>query len=76
MNNKKISDMLKSFDENQIRQINEFLNSSRGNKIKNKLDSADKEKLLREFEKIDPNTIKNKMKNLRSEDIIRIINNL
>lgn len=76
MNNKKLTELLKSFDQNQIKEINDFLNSSRGRSIKNKLNNSDKEKLLNEFSKINQNDARRKIKSMKAEDIIRLINKL
>ena len=51
--------MLKDFDENQLREINKFLNSADGRRLKSHINSTDKDKLLQEFSKLDPNKKKN-----------------
>ena len=50
--------MLKDFDENQLREINKFLNSADGRRLKSHINSTDKDKLLQEFSKLDPNEVK------------------
>ena len=71
-----IDGLLKNFNQNQLREINAFLNSASGRNVKNKLNGADKEKLLRELGKLDPNLVKRKMSSMSSEDIIKIMKNL
>ena len=36
--------MLKDFDENQLREINKFLNSADGRRLKSHINSTDKDK--------------------------------
>ena len=74
--NNKFQKFLREFDENQIRDINDFINSSQGSGLKKKINNADKEKLLREFEKLDPAVVKKKMKGMSTADIIKLINKL
>lgn len=72
----KLEQLLNNFDKNQLNEINKFLNSSQGAKIKNKINSANKDELMREFQKIDPSVVKSKMKGISSKDIMQIINKL
>lgn len=71
-----MNDLLRSFNQNQLREINDFLNSSQGRKIKNKINSSNKNELLREFQKLDPQVVNNRLKSLSKQDILKIINNL
>lgn len=71
-----INSLLKSFNQNQLREINDFLNSAQGRKIKSKINSSDKNELLREFQKLDPKVVNSRLKSLRKQDILKIINNL
>ena len=71
-----MNDLLRSFNQNQLREINDFLNSSQGRKIKNKINSSDKNELLREFQKLDPKVVNSRLKSLSKQDILKIINNL
>lgn len=74
--NSKLENMLKNFNQNQLREINEFLNSSKGKNIKNNLTNSDKERLMREFNKLDANEVRKKIGSLSNEDIMKIIRNL
>lgn len=71
-----MNDLLRSFNQNQLREINDFLNSSQGRKIKNKINSSNKNELLREFQKLDPQVVNSRLKSLSKQDILKIINNL
>lgn len=71
-----MNDLLRSFNQNQLREINDFLNSSQGRKIKNKINSSNKNELLREFQKLDPKVVNSRLKSLSKQDILKIINNL
>ena len=74
--NSKLENMLKNFNQNQLREINDFLNSSKGKNIKNNLTNSDKERLMREFNKLDANEVRKKIGSLSNEDIMKIIRNL
>ena len=63
--------MLKDFDENQLREINKFLNSADGRRLK-----TDKDKLLQEFSKLDPNEVKKRISGLSTADLMKIMKNL
>lgn len=71
-----INDLLRSFNQNQLKEINDFLNSAQGRQIKSKIDSADKDALMREFQKLNPQEINSKLKNLSKQDLLKIINSL
>lgn len=71
-----MNDLLRSFNQNQLREINDFLNSSQGRKIKNRINSSNKNELLREFQKLDPQVVNSRLKSLSKQDILKIINNL
>ena len=60
--------MLKDFDENQLREINKFLNSADGRRLKSHINSTDKDKLLQEFSKLDPNEVKKRISGLSTAD--------
>ena len=62
--------MLKDFDENQLREINKFLNSADGRRLKSHINSTDKDKLLQEFSKLDPNEVKKRISGLSTADLI------
>ena len=71
-----INSLLRSFNQNQLKEINDFLNSSQGRGIKNKINSADKSELMREFQKLDPKVVSSRLKTLSKQDLIKIINSL
>ncbi len=71
-----ISELLKNFNQNQIKEINDFLSSPKGKQLKNNLSDADKQKLLEQFSKLNPSTVQNAVKNMSSDDILKIINKL
>ena len=60
--------MLKDFDENQLREINKFLKSH--------INSTDKDKLLQEFSKLDPNEVKKRISGLSTADLMKIMKKL
>ena len=66
--------MLKDFDENQLREINKFLNSADGRRLKSHINSKDK--LLQEFSKLDPNEVKKRISGLSTADLMKIMKNL
>lgn len=76
MNGKKIESVLKSFNENQIRQINEFLSSAEGEGVKKRLARADKEKLLKELDGVDAEKMKKRLKGMSQREIMNIIGKL
>ncbi len=69
--------MLKDFDENQLREINKFLNSADGRRLKSHINSTDKDKLLQEFSKLDPNEVKKRnISGLSTADLMKIMKNI
>ena len=76
LNMANLENILKNFDQNQIRQINEFLSTAQGQKLKSKITSSDKKKLLNEFARLDQNTINSRLKGLSREDLLKIIGSL
>lgn len=76
MSNQNIMELLKNFNQNQLREINAFLNSDKGKKIKNSLSDEEKRKLLSQFSRLDPASVKRAMNGMSSEDIIKMINKL
>lgn len=76
MSNPNFSEILKNFNQNQIREINAFLNSAKGTKLKNSLSDADKARLLQQFSKLDPAAVKKAVNGLSTEDLMKIIKKL
>lgn len=71
-----INDLLRNLNQNQLKEINDFLNTAQGRKLKNKINSSDKQELLRELGKLSPDVVNSKLKNISKQDLMRIINNL
>lgn len=74
--NSKLENILKSFDRNQLREINNFLNSSKGKNLKSQLNDSEKAKLMREFEKLDSEEVKRRLRGMNTKDIMKIISSL
>ena len=68
-----INDVLKNFNENELQQINQFINSSQGKGISNNLSQSQKEKLLKQFINLDPTKVKSKLNGLTKEDILKLL---
>lgn len=68
-----INDVLKNFNENELQQINQFINSSQGKGITNNLSQSQKEKLLKQFINLDPTKVKSKLNGLTKEDILKLL---
>lgn len=68
-----INDVLKNFNENELQQINQFINSSQGKGITNNLSQSQKENLLRQFINLDPTKVKSKLNGLTKEDILKLL---
>lgn len=71
----KLEKILKDFDENQLREINNFLNSADGKRLKNQISASEKDRILREFSKLDPNEVRQKISGLSSADLMKIMKN-
>ncbi|MDD6484817.1 MAG: hypothetical protein PUF72_09645 [Clostridiales bacterium] len=71
-----IENILKNFDQNQLRQINSFLSTAQGQRLKKKINSSDKQKLLREFSKLDEREVSSRLRGLSKDELMRIIKNL
>lgn len=68
-----INELLSSFNENQLKQINNFISSVQGQKMSGGLSDSDKERLLSEFGKLDAGTVRRKLSSLSGEDIKKIL---
>lgn len=68
-----INDILNNFSSEQLSQINDFLNSAQGQKLKSGLSGSEKLKLLEQFSHLDPNLVKKKLNGLTKEDILRML---
>ncbi len=68
-----MNDMLKNFSENDLRDINNFLNSAQGKNLVSNINKSQKEKILQQFMQLDPNTVKRKLNGLSKEDILKLL---
>lgn len=76
MDMQNINNLLKNLNQNQLREINQFLNSAQGKNIKDKINSSNKEQLIKELSKLDPKLVNSKLKSLSSADFARLMRNL
>ncbi len=68
-----LNDMLNNFNENQMKQINDFLKSEQGKNFANGLTPQKKDELFRQFMSLDPDVIKSKLNGISKEDILRFL---
>lgn len=68
-----LNDMLNNFNENQLREIETFLNSQQGKNISNNLSQQKKDEILRQFLNLDPQAVKSKLNGISKEDILRLL---
>jgi hypothetical protein len=68
-----MNDMLKNFSENDLKDINNFLNSAQGKNLVSNINKSQKEKILQQFMQLDPNTVKHKLNGLSKEDILKLL---
>lgn len=67
-----VNEILSSFNENQLKQINQFLNSQQGQKLANPSEAA-KKKMLAQLSGLDVEKVRRKVKELSKEDILKMI---
>ncbi|MDD6563788.1 MAG: hypothetical protein PUF08_01775 [Clostridiales bacterium] len=68
-----LNDFLKNFNSSDLKQINDFLNSSQGKNVTKNLDARAKQEILNQFMKLDSNQVKNKLNGLSKEDILKLL---
>ena len=68
-----MNDMLKNFSENDLKDINNFLNSAQGKNLVSNINKSQKEKILQQIMQLDPNTVKRKLNGLSKEDILKLL---
>ncbi len=68
-----LNDMLNNFNENQMKQINDFLKSEQGKNLANGLTQQKKDEIFRQFMSLDPEIIKSKLNGISKEDILRFL---
>ena len=56
-----MNDMVKNFSENDLKDINNFLNSAQGKNLVSNINKSQKEKILQQFMQLDPNAVKRKL---------------
>ena len=74
MSNPNLGELLKNFNNKQLKEINDFLNSGKGKSFKNSLSDYEKKKLLDQFSRLDPSSVKKTMSSMSTEDIINALN--
>lgn len=72
----RMEQLLKDFDRDKLRQINDFLSTSDGMRLKKQINNADKDRLIREFSNLNSKEVQKRLAKLNPEDIKRIMNNL
>ena len=68
-----LNDMLNNFNENQMKQVNDFLKSEQGKNLANGLTQQKKDELFRQFMNLDPDIIKSKLNGISKDDILRFL---
>ncbi len=68
-----LNDILNNFNENQLKEINSFLNSQKGQDFRKNLSQTKKDELFQEFMKLDPEVVKSKLNGISKEDILRFL---
>ena len=68
-----LNDMLNNFNENQMKQVNDFLKSEQGKNLANGLTQQKKDELFRQFMSLDPDIIKSKLNGISKDDILRVL---
>ena len=68
-----MNDMVKNFSENDLKDINNFLNSAQGKNLVSNINKSQKEKILQQFMQLDPNAVKRKLNGLSKEDILKLL---
>ena len=68
-----LNDMLNNFNENQMKQVNDFLKSEQGKNLANGLTQQKKDELFRQFMSLDPEVIKSKLNGISKDDILRFL---
>lgn len=68
-----LNDILNNFNENQLKEINSFLNSQKGQDFRKNLSQSKKDELFQQFMKLDPEVVKSKLNGISKEDILRFL---
>ena len=72
--NDKLKKLLGSLDQNQIAEINRFLNSADGQRFKNTISEKDKTNILNQLNSMDPAKLRRTFSGLSKEDLTRMLN--
>ena len=59
-----------------MNKLEKILNSADGKRLKNQISASEKDRILREFSKLDPNEVRQKISGLSSADLMKIMKNL
>jgi len=76
MSENKLAGLLRSFDKNQLREINAFLASTQGARLKKSLSDSDKRALLSKFSKLDTETARRKIQNMSANELSALMERL
>lgn len=68
-----INEILNKLSSDELKQVNEFLKSAQGRDISKAIAEQDKNRLLSQFSRLDPNLIKSKLNGITKEDILKYI---
>lgn len=68
-----INEIMSNFNANQLKQINDFLNSAQGKKLQQNMSDNDKAQLLKKFKQLDPNDVKNALNGVSKEMILKML---
>lgn len=68
-----MNDIMKNFSSNQLRQINDFLNSAQGKNLQKNMNDTKKNELLNKFKQLDPNEVKNVLNGISKEAILKML---
>ncbi len=72
--NDKLKKLLGSLDQNQIAEINRFLNSSDGQKFKNNISEKDKANILSRIDSMNPEKLKRAFSGISKGDLAKLLN--
>ena len=72
--NDKLKKLISSLDQNQIAEINRFLNSADGQRFKNNISERDKANILNQINTMDPAKLRRTFSGLSKEDLVRMLN--
>ncbi len=68
-----INELLNNLTPEDRNKINNFINSTQAKNIEKKLSDSDKNKLLEQFSRLDPQLIRSKLNGLTKDDILKFL---